>query len=133
MKNRMRNGTNNSVKAKQRLEHSRRTYKFLLAAAAVCALTLVSALTASAGSLYRPTALTGSGVVVGFTKNGMNEFLGIPYAAPPVGNRRWKPPKPYGQFQGGLLQATQFGSECTQAGGGSEDCLFLNVYSPKGT
>ncbi len=32
-----------------------------------------------------------------------------------------------------MLQATQFGSECTQAGGGSEDCLFLNVYSPKGT
>src|SRR5277367_3752152 len=128
----MNNRTTKSDSASQRLQHRGHSSKFLLAAAAICALTVVSALTASAGSLYRPAALTESGVVIGFAKNGMNQFLGIPYAAPPVGNRRWKPSKPYGQFQGGVLQATQFGSECTQAGGGSEDCLFLNVYSPKG-
>src|SRR5580698_2434334 len=136
MHNRMKTSVNNWTKndnANQPPQHRGLTPKFLLAAAAICALTLVSALTASAGSLYRPTALTESGVVIGLAKNGMNEFLGIPYAAPPVGNRRWKPSKPYGQFQGGVLQATQFGSECTQDGGGAEDCLFLNVYTPKGT
>ncbi len=56
--------------------------KFLLAAAAICAFTLVSALTASAGNLYRPTALTESGVVIGLAKNGMNQFLGISLRRP---------------------------------------------------
>jgi len=107
--------------------------RYLLAVAAICVLTLGSVRTASAADSARPTALTASGVVIGITADGINEFLGIPYAAPPVGTRRWRPTKPYGLFPGSLLQATQFGSECTQAGGGSEDCLFLNVYSPKGT
>jgi para-nitrobenzyl esterase len=120
----------NSEKANKR--HCGFTAKLLLGVAAICVVTLGPALTASAADLSRPTAFTQSGVVVGLTKNGVNEFLGIPYAAPPVGTRRWKPPKPYGPFPGGLLQATQFGSECAQAGGGGENCLFLNVYSPQG-
>ncbi len=93
---------------------------------ALCAMGLSSLATAD----DRPTALTQSGVVVGLRDGGMNKFLGIPYAAPPVGALRWRPPKPYGFFPGFVLQATEFGSECTQAGGGSEDCLFLNVYTP---
>src|SRR5215510_3149051 len=80
---------------------------------------------------HQPVALTESGVVTGSTINGVNEFLGIPYAAPPVGSRRWRPPKHYGFFQGFFFRATQFGSACAQPGGiGSEDCLFLNVYTP---
>jgi|SRR5580658_75756 para-nitrobenzyl esterase len=121
----------NSDKANKGLQPHRFTSGYLLAVAAIGVLTLGSVRTASAAA--RPTALTASGVVIGATANGIDEFLGIPYAAPPVGARRWKPTKPYGLFPGSLLQATQFGSECPQVGGGSEDCLFLNVYTPQGT
>src|SRR5207249_8358240 len=65
------------------------------------------------------------------TAGGIHKFLGIPYAAPPVGDLRWRPPQHHGSFPGFLQQATQFGSACTQPEGvGSEDCLFLNVYTP---
>jgi len=85
----------------------------------------------SEGADKRPTALTESGVVVGRRTGTMNEFLGIPYAAPPVGVLRWRPPKRYGFFPGYIFQATHFGSECAQPGGSSsEDCLFLNVWTP---
>jgi para-nitrobenzyl esterase len=123
----------NNDKANTELELRWFISRYLLAVAAICVVTLGSAPTASAADSARPTALTASGVVIGITAEGIDEFLGIPYAAPPVGNRRWRPTKPYGLFPRSLLQATQFGSECTQAGGGSEDCLFLNVYSPQGT
>lgn len=98
-----------------------------------CLAALVSVTDASADDPFiQPTAITQSGLVMGSTTTGgINEFLGIPYAAPPVGTSRWTPPKPYGSFPRFLWQATQFGSECTQPGGiGSEDCLFLNVYTP---
>ena len=120
----------NSEKANKRLDHSGFTFRLLLGVAAICVVTLGSVLTASADD--RPIALTESGVVIGLTVDGVNEFLGIPYAAPPVGTRRWRPPSSYGLFPGFILQATQFGSACTQAGGGSENCLFLNVYTPRG-
>ena len=119
----------NSEKANKWREHCGFTSKLLLGVAAISVVTLGSVLTASADD--RPIALTESGVVIGSRTDGVNEFLGIPYAAPPVGVRRWKPPRAYGLFPGFLLQATQFGSECTQAGGGSENCLFLNVYTPQ--
>ena len=65
--------------------------------------------------------------------NGINEWLGIPYAAPPIGSLRWEPPQPPTPWTT-TLQATQFGSECTQgrasAPAGSENCLFLNVWAP---
>ncbi len=111
-----------------RLEHCGFTCKLLLGVA-ICVVTLGSALTASADD--RPIALTESGVVIGSRVDGINEFLGIPFAAPPVGTRRWMPPSSYGLFPGFILQATQFGSKCTQASGGSENCLFLNVYTPR--
>ena len=99
----------------------------------ICLVALVSGTNASADNpLTPPIAVTRSGLVAGSTTpGGIDEFLGIPYAAPPVGTSRWTPPKPYGLFPGFRWQATQFGSECTQPGGiGSEDCLFLNVYTP---
>ena len=75
-----------------------------------------------------------SGPVCGMTVNGTNEWFGIPYAAPPVGSLRWEPPQPPAPWTA-TLQATQFGSECTQSFGtttlsGSEDCLFVNVWAP---
>jgi len=122
----------NNENSNQRLNHCGFTSRLMLGVAVICIFTLISAATASAGdSSHRPIALTESGVVIGSTTNGVNQFLGIPYAAPPVGALRWTPPKRYGFFPGFVLQATEFGSECTQAGGGSENCLFLNVFTPQ--
>lgn len=66
-------------------------------------------------------------------------FLGVPYAAPPVGPLRWKPPQPAKKWSG-VHQATDFGYRCVQAPifhdmrfrdpGESEDCLTLNVWTP---
>jgi hypothetical protein len=117
-----------SVKTNNRLDRRELTPKFPFAVVAACMIVLSSVVTASADdSSRRPIALTESGVVIGATTDGVNQFLGIPYAAPPVGTSRWRPPRRYGFFPGFFLQATEFGSECTQAGGGSENCLFLNV------
>ncbi len=122
-----------SEKANRRLDQCRFTSRLLFGAAAICTFALISVTTASAdNSSHRPIAFTESGRVIGSTTDGGNEFLGIPYAAPPVGALRWRAPKRYGFFPGFVLQATQFGSACTQPGGiGSENCLFLNVYTPQ--
>jgi para-nitrobenzyl esterase len=58
-------------------------------------------------------------------------FKGIPYAAPPVGDLRWRAPKPAAHWEG-TRQADQFGPVCMQGGGNqkmSEDCLYLNVWT----
>jgi para-nitrobenzyl esterase len=111
----------------------RKSISLVVGIAAIYALTIGSAMSVSAhDSLLPPLALTESGLVTGLSVNGVNEFFGIPYAAPPVGALRWSPPKPYGFFHGLVLQATQAGSECTQPGPfGSENCLFLNVFTPQ--
>lgn len=66
-------------------------------------------------------------------------FRGIPYAAPPTGALRWKPPAPTRNWKG-VRDARTFGSDCIQAEqmrrnsrapGMSEDCLFLNVWEPR--
>lgn len=81
---------------------------------------------------------TAAGAVQGFIKDGVAEFRGIPYAAPPVGNLRWEPPKPPVPWTG-VRDATQFGNICLQVttlgpfagpANANEDCLYLNVYSP---
>jgi para-nitrobenzyl esterase len=66
-------------------------------------------------------------------------FLGLPYAAPPVGELRWKAPQPAAGWKR-VRDATKFGNRCEQwhiwndyvflDSGPSEDCLFLNVYTP---
>ena len=82
------------------------------------------------------TVTTTDGPVCGTTESGVTEWLGIPYAAPPVGALRWQPPQPPTPWTA-TLQATTFGSECVQdfpgfPAGGSEDCLFVNVWAPPG-
>jgi para-nitrobenzyl esterase len=84
-----------------------------------------------------PFAFTFSGPVHGtVTAAGVREFLGIPYAAAPVGNLRWRPPVlhvPW--FQ--TLDATHFADHCPQTASpfgiasSTEDCLFLNVFTPE--
>jgi para-nitrobenzyl esterase len=84
-----------------------------------------------------PIVNTLDGPVRGLTKNGVNMFLGIPYAAPPVGEFRWQPPQPVKRWRG-TLNATGYGSNCPQVTGlGAfaaptsidEDCLYLNVFT----
>ncbi len=59
------------------------------------------------------TVQTSQGPVTGFLKTGIAEFLGIPYAAPPVGNLRWRPPQAR-QSWSKALSATNFGPQCAQ-------------------
>jgi para-nitrobenzyl esterase len=83
-----------------------------------------------------PVVRTAAGVVQGKTSGGADEFLGIPYAAPPVGSLRWQPPQSAAGWAG-VRNATKFGPNCAQPpglpfgiGSTSEDCLYLNVYAP---
>ncbi|MBA9002979.1 carboxylesterase/lipase family protein [Thermomonospora cellulosilytica] len=88
-----------------------------------------------------PTVTTRYGQVQGKAGETANSYLGVPYAAPPVGSLRWKPPSPPARWSG-VRDATRPGNPCMQrpsptpwgnlAGPGtpSEDCLYLNVYTP---
>jgi para-nitrobenzyl esterase len=95
------------------------------------------AVSASAGGpVAGPVAGTANGPVRGLAKGTVDEFLGIPYAAPPVGALRWQPPQPAASWSG-VRDATQFAPHCPQLGGPfglastSENCLFLNVFTPR--
>ena len=82
-----------------------------------------------------PTVNTTDGPVQGFVENGVNKFFGIPFAAPPVGDLRWKPPQSPAHHA--LLDATEYADACMvteqQSFGGpertSEDCLYLNIFT----
>jgi para-nitrobenzyl esterase len=115
--------------------------RLLLAVAAV----LLAACSQAGSSGVRAAADRGSGgglvvstdrgAVLGALAGQVRRFLGIPYAAPPVGALRWRPPQDHAAWSG-VRDATTFGSPCPQIAGqgnpGStdEDCLFLNVYTP---
>jgi para-nitrobenzyl esterase len=84
----------------------------------------------------QPTVLTADGPVAGFGRDGVAQFRGIPYAAPPVGPLRWRPPQPHAKWTT-TLDAVAFGDTCVQNQPGlfakpslTEDCLYLNVYTP---
>ncbi len=84
------------------------------------------------------TVKTSDGAVHGAASGAMREFLGIPYAAPPQGDLRWKAPVAPAPWQA-TREATAFGPHCPQPDtspleygtpGGKEDCLYLNVFTP---
>jgi para-nitrobenzyl esterase len=105
-------------------------------------------------SQTQPVVRVESGELQGVVADGVAAFKGIPFAAPPVGDLRWRPPQPAARWTG-VRQAAEFGASCMQGRGGgpppgaggragapaaqgtppaaqgpSEDCLFLNVWRP---
>ena len=91
--------------------------------------------TAAQGTSGGPVAVTSTGRVQGKVAGTTDEFLGIPYAAPPAGALRWAPPQPAAHWSG-TRPATSFAAHCPQSASPfglastSEDCLFLNVFRP---
>lgn len=88
----------------------------------------------SSGPTVRLEAGVLEGIQFGPVKNEV-AFLGVPYAAPPVGMLRWKPPQPVSKWNG-TRQATEFGATCPQLPAGwlptlrwREDCLYLNIWT----
>lgn len=73
------------------------------------------------------------GVIQGTIENGLTIYKGIPFAAPPVGELRWRAPQPVKRWKG-VRQTTMFAPSPIQGGnppaGKSEDCLYLNVWTP---
>ncbi|HEY8928707.1 MAG TPA: carboxylesterase family protein [Mucilaginibacter sp.] len=82
----------------------------------------------------QPIVKTTKGYIKGVIENNIAVFKGVPYAAPPVGSLRFMPPAEHAMWKD-TLAATQFGPIAAQPGGkqtqGSEDCLSLNLYTPK--
>lgn len=89
-----------------------------------------------------PIVNTRQGSVMGCREEGIDVWRGIPFAAPPTGDLRWRAPQPVECWQG-VRDATRFSASswqnkefCRLLGGGdpgtfSEDCLYLNVWSPR--
>lgn len=83
---------------------------------------------------------TEGGYISGMSESGIRAYLGIPYAAPPTGDLRWRPPEAIKPWEG-IRKTDKFGPSCPQAvapafgsewtpGNMSEDCLNLNVWTP---
>jgi para-nitrobenzyl esterase len=110
-------------------------HRLVVSAAAVLSLALASP------SFAAPVVKAPAGTLAGMAEGTLNVFKGIPYAQPPVGPLRWKPPAPMPPWPG-VRSATEYGPECIQpqstmpniyAGKPlpmSEDCLTLNIWAP---
>jgi para-nitrobenzyl esterase len=102
-------------------------------------ITFLAAVCAGPALLASDEIKIDSGKLKGATANGVVSFKGIPYAAPPVGDLRWRPPQPVKPWTG-VREATQYGADCMQnpfPGDAAplgvkpaEDCLYVNVWVP---
>lgn len=115
--------------------------KTLLAVTFACAAMVTTAFAAPDLDLTKPVTTTG-GKVVGVVETDLNVFKGIPFAAPPVRNLRWRDPQPVAPWSGTRI-ADRFSPMCLQPlrpknsvfylgeEASSEDCLYLNVWAPR--
>jgi para-nitrobenzyl esterase len=107
-----------------------------------CLLLLCGSIAAACGGSDEKTdptriKLANNAEIQGSIAGSSRQFLGIPYAKPPVGDLRWKAPQPPDPWTG-VRDATQFGKRCAQlksdtlqnAPSNDEDCLYLNVWTP---
>ena len=114
-------------------EHGRLARGFVVGVVAVCVTAVCSPASVKAED---EVVNTDKGPVRGIVTSTTLEFLGIPYAAAPVGDLRWQPPHPHARWRK-PLDATRFGNSCAQPesisdpASDAEDCLFLNVYAPR--
>jgi para-nitrobenzyl esterase len=106
----------------------------------ICTVAVLLGATAAQGAASAARVKTENGAVEGTsTKSGIRMFRGIPFAAPPVGELRWKAPQLVKNWDG-VRPAVEFGANCMQrpiygdmefrSKGTSEDCLYLNVWTP---
>ncbi|GGP89677.1 carboxylesterase/lipase family protein [Streptomyces melanogenes] len=111
-----------------------------LTVAALCAQALTASAAPAATDPIRPLVATGHGRLAGQLHDRAEEFLGVPYAAPPVGDLRFRPPRQPAWWSG-TREATHQAPACTQFSpfglkdprATSEDCLYLDVYRPRDT
>ncbi|MGK5683589.1 carboxylesterase/lipase family protein [Actinoplanes sp. URMC 104] len=109
----------------------------------LCALAVLATLpvcgTGASAAPSGPVVRTADGPVRGVAGDGYRTFLGLPYAAPPVGELRWRPPRPVQRWTA-VREATAKQADCAQNGltfdgkaapSGAEDCLYLNVTAPE--
>ena len=101
---------------------------------AIAATVLMAMLAFVSAVAAAPVRVEG-GLIDGSVKDGMHIWLGIPYAAPPVGDLRWRAPQPVAPWTG-VRAATAFSPACRQTAPWitmpqSEDCLYLNVWAPQ--
>ena len=112
-------------------------FRFADVTAALCLLALSAS---SAGAAMNGPVATEGGMVEGTVENGVTVYKGIPFAAPPVGDLRWKAPQPVRPWSG-VKRTTAFAPACMQNGAAnprigapaievSEDCLYLNIWTP---
>jgi para-nitrobenzyl esterase len=128
-------------RCRMRWSAAKRRIAAIMAVGALAAATASCAGQTVASHPHRPHSV----LVVGLTDGQIrgkragviDEYLGIPYAAPPSGPLRWRPPQPPAHWHG-IRTATQFAPHCPQPTGvfgrasTSEDCLYLNVFAPAG-
>ena len=85
-----------------------------------------------------PQVPTQSGAIAGISERGLSVFKGVPFAAPPVGDLRWRAPAAVAPWTG-IRAADAFAAACMQEGVSmpgetpptvSEDCLYLNIWTP---
>ncbi len=89
-----------------------------------------------------PRVQIANGTLEGVNESGIRTFKGVPYAAPPLGNLRWREPQPVQNWTGvrkadhfgpRAMQLALFGDMNFRSDGMSEDCLYLNVWTPSKT
>ena len=120
---------------------SRKHWTFFSVLWLIAAAVLPAVRAQEANDKPEPSVRTASGIVRGVTEGDVSSFKGVPFAAAPDGDNRWRPPQPLPPWQG-VRDASKFAADCAQARftpgtasiwmspTSSEDCLYLNLWRP---